>query len=79
MQFQQAGCCALTGFTPKTEKSVLNGFCMNQLYPYACAEASHLAAQGGFGMAYLQPIDFAQKYKEQQSEAAVNAVPASVN
>jgi preprotein translocase subunit SecB len=71
VQLQQAGCYVLTGFTLDAEKAVLNGFCMNQLYPYACAEVSHLAAQGGFGMVYLQPIDFVQKYKEQQSTAAL--------
>jgi preprotein translocase subunit SecB len=70
------GCYALTGFTPEAEKAVLNGFCMNQLYPYACAEVSHLAAQGGFGMIYLQPIDFIQQYKEQQSEAALETIAA---
>lgn len=79
VQLQQAGCYALTGFTPEAEKSVLNGFCMNQLYPYACAEVSHLANQGGFGMVYLHPIDFVQQYKEQQSSAAVDITTASVN
>lgn len=79
VQLQQAGCYALTGFTPEAEKSVLNGFCMNQLYPYACAEVSHLVNQGGFGMVYLQPIDFAQQYKEQQSSAALKPATASLN
>lgn len=83
VQLQQAGSYALTGFTPEAEKSVLNGFCMNQLYPYACAEVSHLVNQGGFGMVHLQPIDFAQKYKEQQLTASISAealaTPISVN
>jgi len=85
VQLQQAGRYALTGFTLENEKFVLNGFCMNQLYPYACAEVSHLVNQGGFGMVYLQPIDFVQKYKEQQSmlspasAASVEAMPTSVN
>ncbi len=85
VQLQQAGRYALSGFTPENEKFVLNGFCMNQLYPYACAEVSHLVNQGGFGMVYLQPIDFVQKYKEQQSmlspasAASVEAMPTSVN
>ena len=60
----------MTGFTPENEKFILNGFCMNQLYPYACAEVSHLVNQGGFGMVHLQPIDFVQQYKEQQSKAS---------
>ncbi|HXH55183.1 MAG TPA: protein-export chaperone SecB [Gammaproteobacteria bacterium] len=76
VQLQQAGCYALTGFTLDAEKAVLNGFCMNQLYPYACAEVSHLANQGGFGMVYLQPIDFAQQYKEQQLAAALETAAA---
>jgi preprotein translocase subunit SecB len=79
VQLQQAGCYALTGFTPQAEKAVVNGFCMNQIYPYACAEVSHLANQGGFGMVYLQPIDFAQQYQEQQSKEAANTKPASAN
>jgi preprotein translocase subunit SecB len=73
VQLQQAGFYALTGFTPEAEKSVLNGFCMNQLYPYACSEVNHLVNQGGFGMVHLQPINFAQKHKEQQSAAALKA------
>lgn len=77
VQLQQAGSYALVGFTAEAEKSVLNGFCMNQLYPYACAEVSHLVNQGGFGMVHLQPIDFVQKYREQQSMA--EATPASIN
>jgi len=87
VQLQQAGRYALVGFTPETEKFVLNGFCMNQLYPYACAEVSHLVNQGGFGMVHLQPIDFVQKYKEQQSmlsptstsTPSVETMPTSVN
>lgn len=92
VQLQQAGRYALIGFTPEVEKSVLNGFCMNQLYPYACAEISHLVNQGGFGMVHLQPIDFVQKYKEQQhqeqqsavssvsaSTTSVEAIPTSIN
>ena len=88
VQLQQAGLYALTGFTPETEKWVLNGFCMNQLYPYACAEVGHLVNQGGFGRVYLQPIDFVQQYKEQQSKASavalasttsVEPMPVSVN
>ncbi len=84
VQLQQAGRYALIGFTPETEQLVLNGFCMNQLYPYACAEVSHLVNQGGFGMVHLQPIDFAQRYKEQQSissatAASVDTIPTSVN
>jgi len=87
VQLQQAGRYALIGFTPETAKFVLNGFCMNQLYPYACAEISHLVNQGGFGMVYLQPIDFVQQYKEQQSMVSsasastpsVEAMPTSVN
>ena len=76
VQLQQAGLYALTRFTTDAEKAVLNGFCMNQLYPYACAEVSHLAAQGGFGMVYLQPIDFVQKYKEQQSAITLETAAA---
>jgi preprotein translocase subunit SecB len=86
IQLQQAGCYGLIGFTPEAGKAVLNGFCMNQLYPYACAEVSHLVNQGGFGVVYLQPIDFAKKYREQQSAASVasatspvDAMPISVN
>jgi preprotein translocase subunit SecB len=76
VQLQQAGCYALTGFTLDAEKAVLNGFCMNQLYPYASSEASHLANQGGFGMVYLQPIDFVQQYKEQQLAATLETAAA---
>jgi preprotein translocase subunit SecB len=70
VQYQHAGLYTLTGFTEEAQKRVLQGFCMNQLYPYVCAEVNRLVTQGGFLPVYLNPINFEaeQQKAAQQSE-----------
>ena len=67
VQLQQAGLYTLENFSEEQQKTVLNGFCMNQLYPYACAVVTQLVTQGGFLPVHLQPMNFEQLYREQQS------------
>jgi preprotein translocase subunit SecB len=66
VHYQHAGLYTLEGFTDEVQQKILNGFCMNQLYPYACAEANRLVTQGGFYPVYLNPVNFEQLYQQQQ-------------
>jgi preprotein translocase subunit SecB len=47
IQLQQAGLYTLKSFEEGI-KRVLNGHCINQLFPYAAATVSAMAVQGGF-------------------------------
>jgi preprotein translocase subunit SecB len=71
VQYQHAGLYTLTGFTEEAEKRILQGFCMNQLYPYVCAEVNRLVTQGGFLPVYLNPINF----EAEQQKAAFQSEP----
>lgn len=64
-QLQQAGLYTLSGFNEEQVKQILNGYCMNQLYPYACANVSAAAVQAGFPAIYLDPMNFDVLYEEQ--------------
>lgn len=64
-QLQQAGLYTLNDFSEEDEKRILNGFCMNQLYPYACEKINSLVVQGGFSPIYLNPMNFDALYQEQ--------------
>lgn len=68
IKLQQAGLYTLQGLDEEQRKQVLNGFCMNQLYPYACANINHLVVQGGFPAINLLPMDFARLYQEQSAK-----------
>lgn len=67
-QLQKAGLYNLQGLREEQQKHVLNGFCMDQLYPHAAAALTQLVAQCGFQTIYLQPMNFEQTYKEQQRQ-----------
>lgn len=68
IQYQHAGLYTLIGFTEAVAKRILQGFCMNQMYPYACAEVNRLVTQGGFLPVYLSPINF--EVESQKAEQA---------
>jgi len=64
VQLLQAGQYTLQGLPEELQKQVLNGFCINQLYPHACAAITQMVVQSGFPAVYLQPMNFEQLYKE---------------
>ncbi len=68
LKLQQAGLYNLLDFTEEKKQNVLNGFCMNQLYPYACAVVNHIVVQGGFAPIYLSPMNFEQLYQQQKAK-----------
>jgi preprotein translocase subunit SecB len=70
LKLQQAGLYSLLDFTEEQKQNVLNGFCMNQLYPYASVAVNHMVVQGGFAPIYLSPMNFEQLYQQQKTKAA---------
>ena len=70
LKLQQAGLYSLLDFTEEQKQNVLNGFCMNQLYPYASVAVNHIVVQGGFAPIYLSPMNFEQLYQQQKTKAA---------
>jgi preprotein translocase subunit SecB len=77
VQLQQAGLYTLQGFSEEQQKALLNGFCMSQLYPYACVLINQLVSQGGFAAVYLQPLNFEQLYQQQLKTPQPNTKLAS--
>lgn len=69
LNLQQAGLYTLTGYSEAQRNALLNGVCINQLYPYACAAAHHLVVNGGFPPVLLAPMDFVRIYREQQQHS----------
>jgi len=70
LKLQQAGLYSVLDFTEEQKQNVLNGFCMNQLYPYASVAVNHIIVQGGFAPIYLSPMNFEQLYQQQKTKAA---------
>jgi len=70
IQLQQAGLYTLEGVDEEQLKRVLNGYCMNQLYPYAATTASMMVLQGGFPPLYLTPMNFDTLYRKQLEQEA---------
>jgi preprotein translocase subunit SecB len=82
IQLQQAGLYTLSGFEEEARNKILNGYCMNQLYPYAAANASTMAVQGGFPPVYLAPMNFEALYLKQKKQEALAGdamTPATVH
>ena len=73
LQLQQAGLFTLKGFSEEQRKQVLNGMCMNIIYPYACAEVRSLVASGGFQAIYMRPMNFDAMYEAQQKAELAKA------
>ena len=67
-QVHQAGMYTLENFKEEQRNQVLNGVCINQIYPYALAVLNQLINQGGFAAVYMNPMNFEQIYVEQQKQ-----------
>ena len=68
-QLLQAGLYTIKDFSKEQCPTILNGYCMNQLYPYASSIVSAAAVQGGFPPVYLGPMNFELLYQERQQES----------
>lgn len=67
---EQAGIYALKDISDDFEKMrILNGFCINQLYPYATTAINQLAILGGFPPASFKQINFEELYLEKNESA----------
>ncbi len=79
IQLEQAGFYMLEGFSEEQQKTILNGFCMNQLYVYAGPVVNQMVVQAGFAPIYLQPMDFHQLYQQQKKKEAESKANSTVN
>jgi preprotein translocase subunit SecB len=71
-EVHQAGIFILKGHEPDILQRVQQVYCLNTLYPYACAALSDLVTKGGFPQLLLPPMHFgslyAQKLQKNQGE-----------
>jgi preprotein translocase subunit SecB len=80
IQLEQAGFYTLEGFSEEQQKTILNGFCMNQLYAHTGPVVTQMVVQAGFAPIYLQPMDFHQLYvQQQQKEKAIASTNTPLN
>lgn len=63
-EVHQAGIFVLKGHEPDTLQRVQQVYCLNTLYPYACAALSDLATKGGFPQLLLPPMQFGSLYAQ---------------
>jgi preprotein translocase subunit SecB len=63
-EVHQAGIFILKGHEPDTLQRVQQVYCLNTLYPYACAALSDLATKGGFPQLLLPPMHFGSLYAQ---------------
>jgi preprotein translocase subunit SecB len=53
------------GLTRTKKKHLLNGVCMNLLFPYVCENVAGMVVKGDFSPVYLAPMNFEALYREQ--------------
>ncbi len=75
-EVHQAGIFLLQGLDPERLQRIQNVYCLNVLYPYACAALSDLVTKGGFPQLNLAPVNFRGLY-EQNMQAAQQQADAS--
>lgn len=63
-EVHQAGIFVLKGHEPDILQRVQQVYCLNTLYPYACAALSDLATKGGFPQLLLPPMHFGSLYAQ---------------
>ena len=69
LQLQQAGLFTIRGFEKEQLDNILNVFCMNVIYPYACSMIYQVILQAGFQLNHLVPMNFEAFYQERQKQA----------
>ena len=63
-EVHQAGIFILKGHEPDILQQVQQVYCLNTLYPYACAALSDLVTKGGFPQLLLPPMNFRSLYAQ---------------
>jgi preprotein translocase subunit SecB len=63
-EVHQAGIFVLKGHEPDILQRVQQVYCLNTLYPYACAALSDLVTKGGFPQLLLPPMHFGSLYAQ---------------
>ncbi|MCK5383510.1 MAG: protein-export chaperone SecB [Gammaproteobacteria bacterium] len=67
-EVHQAGIFILKGHDPDALMRLQHVYCLNTLYPYACAAISDLVTKGGFPQLLLAPVSFASLYAKKLQE-----------
>jgi preprotein translocase subunit SecB len=67
-EVHQAGIFTLKGHDPDSLKHLQHVYCLNTLYPYACAALADLVNRGGFPPLLLAPVNFGRAYNQQLQE-----------
>jgi len=73
IKLTQAGQYVIKGFDEEQLKQILNGVCINQLYPYACQHINNLLLNGGFPAITLAPVNFEALYQQNQANTQQEA------
>jgi len=68
LQLQEAGLFTIKGFAKEQIDSILNIFCMNMIYPYACNAVYQAVVQAGFQPIFLGAMNFEMLYQEKQKK-----------
>lgn len=68
LHVQQAGLYTLTGYNETERDLILNGVCINQLYPYACEAVCSMVIKAGIPAPVLAPMDFLRLYQQEQQQ-----------
>lgn len=66
-ELEQAGLFHIEGFGEEEADRILGIICPDNLFPFAREEINNLVSKGGFPQLLLQPINFEQLYRHQQS------------
>lgn len=74
VEVHQAGIFKLEGFDEEQMKSLLSGYCPNQLYPYARKMIADITQAAGFQPLILSPVNFEALYMQQQQKASENTM-----
>jgi preprotein translocase subunit SecB len=68
VEVRQAGIFAIKGMERAQLLHILNVFCPQMLYPYACSASTELVARGGFPQLLFAPVSFEAIYHQRQME-----------
>lgn len=71
VEVQQGGVFFIKGIPEDNLQRRLNVYCVNMLYPYACATVDSLLVKGGFPPIHLGPVNFNARYKQVLEQAEV--------
>ena len=73
-EVQQAGIFMIGDMPEQNKAHTIGSFCPTTLFPYAREAVDNIAVKGGFPPLALAPIDFDGMFRQQQAQAAQQAI-----